>query len=183
MASLRTLRTTLVALSGILATACSFIVPPPTPADSRTPTTDELISLYDAEGVDCEEGEYPSNSFFSGTFVSCSEIVGDARLLVEARYGDDEELDRANHALIPVGYPEDQTLTRPNGASAMELVLRIPYAEADAVEADAERIRALADPDCLGEDCVFEVDGGHWTLRRARHGGWWFDLSLDRVED
>jgi hypothetical protein len=184
-----------LALAGLLAAACAADVTPPTPTaevpsptvtpaptitpvPSIPPSMDELIAMYDADGIDCEADEYSPESGDFGMVVWCSGIVGDAELMVEAKYGNDGVLDRTNHVLYPVGYPEEGlTVNEADSERGLRLVLGIPYMDA-AFERE-QVIQALDEPGCIGEDCRFDFDGGHWTLWRPQWGGWHFNLALD----
>lgn len=142
---------------------------------------DELIALYEADGLDCQAGVYAENTFYGGMpVVACDGPIGDAELLVEARYGEDEALVVANFQLLYADYPDGEPIIP---AADMERALRvvggIGYPGRDAQDARVRLIEALNDPDCQRQDCTIEFDGGHWTFSRSGDSRWMARLVLD----
>ena len=185
------------AIASVLAVAvagCSTPPPPPASASSvptataepspsvsvtRTPTMDELIALYEAEGLECEAGEYAANDLYGGmAFVACDGPVGDAELLVEARYGNDDELDMLGAQEIP-GLNDVDPVAEREAELGFRTVISIPYPGRGTEAAERDLLMALNDPGCLQDECQLGFDGGHWTFRRWHHGGWLVRLLLD----
>jgi hypothetical protein len=193
------MRTTMVVLVAVMTAACSAQLPVPSnplaaaespspllsPSASspvaRTPTMEELIVLYEAEGLDCDAVEYDENSFFEGMAVFCAGPVGEAELLVEARYGVDDELDRPGYQLLPADYPDGvMSVSQQDLERGMRIVLRIPYPGVGAEAAEAQLIEAVNGSNCGDDRCMFPFDGGSWRLRWLGHGGWQARLTLER---
>jgi hypothetical protein len=142
---------------------------------------DELIALYEANGLDCQAGVYAPNELYGGMpVVGCDGPIGDSELLVEARYGGDEALVVANFQLLYADYPAgDPFIPAADRERALRVVAGIGLPGRDAPDARERLIESLEDPDCVRRECTIEFEGGHWTFSRSGDSGWMARLLMD----